>query len=164
MKKYDYSMRNIMKLDYQKNRKCYLVRIYKKGDGGLICNDFRKYFYIDDYSTSEMCLKTAKTWRTKNENKLKKLGLLSNRKFERVRTMLMKNNKTGIAGVHYCITYINKGDNKKRSSVVATWSPKKYVYKNKKFFVTKKRSLDEAFELAVLFRKNKIKEILNNKD
>ena len=145
-------MRGISRIDSKSTHGWY-VRIY--ADGGVFNS---KLFSDRQFGGKKKALEGAIVWRDHNEMvaQLYKAQHATKKKRVPIYRNKPKNNSSGIIGVHTVHSTV-KG--KTVIYVQATWRENGKSC-SKKFYVTKKRTLEEAFEQAVALRKQKEQELL----
>ncbi len=147
-------LKGISRIDSKSTHGWY-VRIY--ADGGVFTS---KLFSDRQYGSKEKALKSAIAWRDHNQmvaDIYKKEHPMPKRRppFYQKKP---KNNLSGTVGVHAVHA---KAGAQEIIYVQATWSEDGKP-RSKKFYVNKKRSLEEAFKLAKELRKQKEKELYEN--
>jgi len=140
------NVKGISRID-SKNTHGWYVRIY--ANGGVFTS---KLFSDRQYGSKEKALKNAVAFRDHNQMvaELQKSDdqLLPRRPFYRKPP---KNNSSGIVGVHKISTKVGE---KETVYFQATWNEGGKMH-SKKYYITKTRSAQEAFDLAVAWRKSK---------
>ncbi len=144
-------LKGISRIDSRSTHGWY-VRIY--ANGGVFTS---KLFSDRQYGSKEKALKNAIAWRDHNQmvaDIYKKEHPMPKKRPPYYKKK-PKNNSSGIVGVH--TVHSSKGD-KKVVYVQATWSENGQP-RSKKFYITKKRSVEEALKQAKELRKQKEKEL-----
>ena len=141
-------MKGISRID-SKNTHGWYVRIY--ADGGVFTS---KLFSDRQYGAKEEALRNAVKFRDHNQ-------MVANLKYPPHKTKIKyretppADNKSGVVGVHFT----NKLERGKRVPTwVATWV-EEGKNKSRAFYQRKFRTIDEAFDQAVAFRKQKVEEL-----
>ncbi len=140
------AMKGISRID-SRNTHGWYVRIY--GNGGVYTS---KLFSDRQYGNKQKALESARIYRDHEQmvadlNK-KDMRKLSQRPFYK---KAPKNNASGIVGVHEVNTITN---GRKVRYYQATWTEDKKP-RSKKFYVTAKRSAEEARQLATEYRRDR---------
>lgn len=144
------TLKGISRID-SKNTHGWYVRIY--GNGGVYSC---KLFSDRQFGSKQKALDNAKRYRDHEQMvaDLHKRDLRNKGKQPFLRKP-PKNNVSGVVGVHEVKTKVN---GKPVHYYQATWTENKKA-RSKKFYVTNKRSAEEAFKLAAEHRKQKEREM-----
>ena len=140
-------MKGISRID-SGNTHGWFVRIYRKG------KTISKFFSDGRYKGSELALEAAFGYKEKLETRYPPP------KHRSFRTRPQKNNgTTGVVGVSE--TFMRSRSGQKIPCFTVSWRPSPNVSRTKKFSIVK-YGREQAFEMAVAFRKAKEAEMLAN--
>lgn len=144
-------IKNISRID-TKDTHGWFLRIYRTSE------TFSRFFSDSRYQGKQEALEAAKAFKSKLEKKYPSSSIAKG-----FRDKPQKNSSTGVVGVSE--TYIrSRGRGQRKIPCFAvSWRPKPNVTRTKKFSI-EKHGREEAFKLAVEFRKEKEREILRERE
>lgn len=146
------AVKNISRIDSNGTHGWFL-RLYRKGE------TFSKFFSDSRYQSKEAALEAAKDYKRHFEKKYPAHASPLNRGF---RDKPQKNNSTGVVGVSETFIRSRGREQRKIPCFAVSWRPAPNVARTKKFSI-EKYGRDEAFQMAVKFRKEKENEMLQSR-
>ncbi len=115
---------------------------------------YSKFFSDSRFQSKEKAFAAAKEYRARLDEKYPPPATTA------FRTRVQKNNSTGVVGVSE--TFMRSRSGKKIPCFTVTWRPQKGVSRTRKFSIPA-RGREEAFKLAVKFRKEMEREMLKTR-
>jgi hypothetical protein len=143
----DNKMKGISRID-SKNTHGWFVRKYHQG------RTYSRFFSDSRFESRDEALSAAKAFRRKLDERFPPPATTA------FRAAPQKNSSTGVVGVSE--TFMRSRNGKKVPCFTVTWRPEKGVSRTKKFSINA-YGRDEAFRLAVEFRREKEAEMLESR-
>ena len=146
------AVKNISRIDSNDTHGWFL-RMYRGGE------TFSKFFSDSRYQGKAEALEAAKEYKCKFEEKFPNLASSPTKGF---RDKPQKNNSTGVVGVSETFIRSRGREQRKIPCFAVSWRPAPNVARTKKFSI-ERYGRDAAFQMAVKFRKEKEREMLQSR-